>query len=482
MHEVEFAGVILAAGKGTRMKSNLPKCLHEVCGLPMAEHLVRTLRLAGNATPIVILGHGGDRLAAVLDSDVKIAWQLEQLGTGHATLMAKSFLNDYLGATVIVPGDCPLIKPESITKLIKTYSESKASAVVASVIVDDPSGYGRIIRGEGGYFKHIVEEKDATVKQKQIREINVSVYCFDTQLLMQLLPKIQNVNVQREYYLTDIFEMIVAMNKLVVVEPFDDPEEFQGVNDRWQLALTEESLRLKILKQHALNGVTLQNLHSIFIGPEVQLEHDCVILAGSQLKGRSKVGTGAVIGPNTVLSDTVVGTNSKILFSHCVRCEIGNDTTIGPFANIRPHSRIGNNCKLGNFVEVKNSTLDKNVSASHLSYIGDAYVGSASNIGAGTIFCNYDGYEKHQTEVGEGVFIGSNSTLVAPRIIGNHAIIAAGSVVTKDVPEGAAAFGRAKTEIKEGWAIQWRNRKKDNIDRTKESNKHSAMEPNPVEK
>jgi len=463
------AGIILAAGKGTRMKGDLPKCMQPVCELPMVEHLVRSFRTAGISRPTVVVGYHGEVIVHALDSEVDVVWQHEQLGTGHAVLMAKELLQDFDGPVVVVSGDCPLISPNSLIQIINRFKSEGAAAVVGSVKVNSPAGYGRIERTEAGEFEQIIEQKDANEAQQKIGEINVSVYCFDSKLLFSLLPKLTSNNAQREYYLTEVLTLIRQQGKKILIHQFADEQEFQGVNDRWQLALAEDSLRLRILKKHAINGVTIRNLYNIFIGPDVEIEPNVVIESGSHLGNHTKIDAGATIGPYSVLNDCHIEENCKIIFSHLLRCEVGSNSTIGPFANIRPHAKIGKNCKIGNFVEVKNSVLDESVSASHLSYIGDAHVGRHTNIGAGTIFCNYDGFEKHRTEIGEEVFIGSNSTIVAPCTIGKSAMVSAGSVVTIDVPEGAVAFGRARTEIKIGWATQWRQRKRQHLELQRKS-------------
>ncbi|HLK16827.1 MAG TPA: bifunctional UDP-N-acetylglucosamine diphosphorylase/glucosamine-1-phosphate N-acetyltransferase GlmU [Fimbriimonadaceae bacterium] len=454
-----LAGIVLAAGKGTRMKSDLPKCLHPVCGLPMAELAVRAVRAAGAERVVVVVGHGGDQLKAALGDSVEYAWQTEQLGTGHAAMAAQPLLANHVGSILVVPGDAPLLRGSSLTELVTAHGKSGAAMTLATVRMDDPTGYGRVIYGADGMATGIVEEKDADAPTRALKEVCVSVYAFDARALFESLPKLANANAQGEYYLTDTVGVLAGEARPVQACLMPDPSEFEGVNDRWQLAKAEHMLRLRILESHARNGVTIGSLETVFIGPDVQIGAESVLEAGSLIGGKSTIGEGCRIGPYSSIENVQIGDGCKILLSHLRRCTVGSRVNIGPYANIRPYARIGDDCKIGNFVEVKNAHLEAGVSASHLSYIGDAFVGAATNVGAGVITCNYDGFNKHRTEIGSGVFVGSNSTLVAPVTIGDGAIVAAGSVVTVDVPGEAGAFGRARTEIKEGWAAKWRARK-----------------------
>jgi bifunctional UDP-N-acetylglucosamine pyrophosphorylase/glucosamine-1-phosphate N-acetyltransferase len=451
-----LAGIVLAAGKGTRMKSELPKCLHPVCGLPMAEHAVRALREAGASRIVVIVGHGGEMLQAALGDSVEYAWQKEQLGTGHAALMARELLSDHVGPIAIVPGDAPLLQGASLAALVTAHAAAGAAMTLATVTMADPTGYGRVIRDPNGKPTGIVEEKDADAATRALKEVCVSVYAFDAQVLFNALPKLANSNAQGEYYLTDTVGLLASEGKSVNAFGMPNPTEFEGVNDRWQLANAEKVMRLRILERHARNGVTILNLDTVFIGPDVQIGQDTVLESGSLVGGKSTLGRNCRIGPFSSIENAEIGDNTKVLLSHLRRCTVGAQVGIGPYANIRPYAKIGDNCKIGNFVEVKNAVLDEGVSASHLTYIGDSRIGADTNVGAGVITCNYDGFHKHETVIGSNAFIGSNSTLVAPVTIGDGAIVAAGSVVTVDVPAQAGAFGRARTEIKEGWAAKWR--------------------------
>ena len=442
------------------MKSELPKCLHPVCGLPMAEHAVRALRAAGVTQIVVVVGHGGEQLQAALGDSVDYAWQTEQLGTGHAALAAQPLLKDHTGPIVIVPGDAPLLKGCSLAVLVKAHVEAGASMTLATVNMDDPFGYGRVIRDSEGRPTGIVEEKDADAATKALKEVCVSVYAFDAEALFSTLPKLANSNAQGEYYLTDTVGVLAGEGRRVEACKMPDSSEFEGINDRWQLARAERALRLRILETHARNGVTIANIDTVFIGPDVQIGGDTVLESGAMIGGKTTIGRNCRIGPFSTIENAEVGENTKVLLSHLRRCSVGSKVSIGPYANIRPYAQIGDGCKIGNFVEVKNAVLEEGVSASHLTYIGDAHIGASTNIGAGVITCNYDGFHKHRTDIGSDAFVGSNSTLVAPVTIGDGAIVAAGSVVTVDVPANAGAFGRARTEIKEEWASKWRTRKR----------------------
>jgi bifunctional UDP-N-acetylglucosamine pyrophosphorylase/glucosamine-1-phosphate N-acetyltransferase len=457
MPESPLAGIVLAAGKGTRMKSDLPKCLHPVCGIPMAEHAVRALRAAGAEKIIVVIGHGGEQFQAAL-KDVEFVWQHEQLGTGHAAQMAAHALKDFDGQVIIVPGDAPLLKGGSLAQL----TSRGGSCAFATVQLDDPTGYGRMIV-ENGKVARIVEEKDATPEIKALKEVCVSVYAFDSKTLFSSLPKLKSDNAQGEFYLTDMIGLLASEGKAPIPVLMRDSDEFSGVNDRWQLANAENCMRRRIIRRHAEAGVTVLNVDTTFIGPDAEIGPDSILESGAQICGHSKVGSGCRIGPNSKVENAVIGDRTTVGWSVLRNCEIGVDVVIGPFAHIRDRAKVGSASRIGNFVEIKNSVLEAPVTAAHLSYIGDSTVGERTNIGAGAITCNYDGFTKNRTEIGSDVFVGSNTTLIAPITIGDGAILAAGSVVTSDVPAQSGAFGRAKMEIKEGWAARWRQRKSERL-------------------
>lgn len=454
----KLAGLILAAGKGTRMKSDLPKGLHEVAGVPMVQLVGEAVRASGAGSPVVVVGYQGHLVREAMGDEYRYAEQTEQLGTGHAALMAAEHFRGFDGPVLVTPGDTPLLSATTLAALVAQFHSEKAQVAMATFVTVEPGGYGRIVRDENGYVAAIVEEKDAAPEQKQILEVNPAVYVFDGKLLFDVLPTLQNANSQGEYYLTDAIAEIRRRGGKVVATVFDDPDEFMGVNDRWQLAEASRIMRLRILRHHAMNGVTIVDPTSTYIGLDVRIGPDVTIQPMTVIEGATEVLTGAQIGPNAWIKDSKIGRGCRVFMSHIDQATMDDESRCGPFSNLRPGTRLGANVKVGNFVEIKNSQIGDKTSISHLTYIGDATVGSNSNIGAGTITCNYDGYRKNRTEIGSGTFVGSNSTLIAPVTIGDGAFIAAGSVVTKDVDADAMAIGRSKQENKEGWAASWRER------------------------
>lgn len=454
-----ISGIILAAGKGTRIKSELPKCVHSVCDVSMVEHVARAMRGAGALKPAVVVGYQAEVLKSSLGEGYFFAHQEEQLGTGHATLMAQSVLDQNIKTVFIAPGDAPLLTSEVFENLLKHHQESHAKLTLATCRLEDPKGYGRVVRNDQGLPVRIVEEKDGTPEILSIKEVCTGVYCVETEFLWKYLPKLSSSNAQNEYYLTDLIEHLSKNEQNVQTVCFEDQNLFLGVNDRWQLAQANQIMQQRILKSHALNGVTLMDLNSIQIGADVEIESDAIIGAMTVLKGKTQIGSGSQIGPFSMINNSKIGKKCEILMSQVQASTIQDGARCGPFANIRPHTVLSERAKIGNFVEVKNALIGEKVSVSHLSYVGDAVVGAHTNIGAGTITCNYDGYAKHQTEIGSNVFVGSNSTLIAPITVQDGAIIGAGSVITKNVPSNALGLGRSKQENKESWAIQWRQRK-----------------------
>lgn len=464
---MRITGIILAAGKGTRMKSELPKGLHRVCGIPMAALVGRAMMEAGLDRPIVVVGHGGDLLMQALGPAYDYAWQREQHGTGHAAMMAADALRaSNADLVIIAPGDTPLLSASVFKELTDRHLAAGAKATVATAILDDATGYGRIVRDEHGPTR-IVEHKDATPDERKIKEVNAAIYVFDVETLLAVLPTLSNENEQGEYYLTDVIAAIRARGDKVEGVAFDDHDIMRGVNDRWQLAEAAKVLRLRVLKKHAISGVTIVDPDTTYIEPDVVIGPDSTIEPGTILEGSTTIGSSCHIGPNTKIQDSSLGEGCVVLMSHLNGATMLDGSRCGPFANLRPGAVLGEQTKIGNFVEIKNAKLGAKVAVSHLSYLGDGDVGDNTNIGAGTIFCNYDGFLKHRTVVGEGVFVGSNSTLVAPITIGDGALIAAGSVVTKDVPADALAMGRARQEVKEGWVVEWRQRQQAEKERRK---------------
>ena len=453
------AGIILAAGKGTRMKSELPKGLHRVCGIPMAALVGRALKAAGISRVVVVVGHGGDLMVENLGSSYEFAWQTEQKGTGHAALMtADNFNGSMPDAVIVAPGDTPLLGPDVFQRLVTTHSESGAQCTLASAVLEDASGYGRVVRDDQGPCR-IVEDKDATPEEKRIREVNAAIYCFDAPVLFEILPTLSANNAQGEYYLPDVIAMIRERGGLVEAVVFEDRDILRGVNDRWQMAEASKALRVKILRRHALAGVTIVDPDTTYIEPDVEIGIDTMIEPGTILEGNTRIGPGCHLGPNTKIQDSSIGAHCTVLMSHLNEATMLDGARCGPYANLRPGAVLGERAKVGNFVEIKNATLGAKVAVSHLSYIGDGSVGADSNIGAGTIFCNYDGFVKQRIEIGDNVFVGSNTTLVAPLRIGDGSMVAAGSVIVRDVEADALAFGRARQEEKAGWVPDWRQRR-----------------------
>lgn len=444
-------GLILAAGKGTRMKSDLPKCLHKVCGVPMAKLVADSLLEAGVQDVIIVVGHGGEALIEELGPSYKYAWQHEQLGTGHAVQCALAELGEIEGAVLIACGDTPLISTDYFAEFL---SEHQASGKVCSMSVahlDDATGYGRVVVEEGCAIR-VIEQKDASEAEKQIRYANAGMYCVDAAALREALGTLKSDNAQGEYYLTDIVGYLSQTERPVNAFVSDDPAILLGVNDRVQLAEANRLLRQITNERHMRAGVTIVDPLNTYIGPRVKIGNDTIVEPGTHLEGDTTIGSCSRLGPNTRLTDMVVGDDCYIFMSHGYEATIGNDCRIGPFVNVRPKTVLGDGVRLGNFVEVNRSHLHEGVKVNHLSYVGDSEIGAYTNVGAGTITCNYDGYKKSKTSIGKNVFIGSNSTLVAPVTIGDGALTAAGSVITEDVPEGGAGFGRARQVTKEGWA------------------------------
>lgn len=451
------AGIILAAGKGTRMKSDLPKGLHAVCGVPMLDLILGAFRSTDVSKLILVVGFGADMVRERY-VDCEFAEQTEQLGTGHAVQMASHLIEGFEGTVVVSPGDTPLLTATALQQLCQAHESHQAAVTVGTFIPENPKGYGRVVRAASGVPLRIVEERDATDSERAIREVNSAVYCFDAKVLLKYLSKLDDSNAQGEYYLPDILSLAANDGEKTHAVCFEDPEVFRGINDRWQLAEASVELNRRSLRRLAESGITIYDPNSTFIGPFVQVGHDTIIYPNTMIEGHTIIGERCEIGPNTKIMNCTIGDEVEVVMSHLNRAKMDRGTRCGPFANLRPHAWVQTGAKIGNFVEVKNATLGENVAVSHLSYIGDATIGAGSNIGAGTITCNYDGYRKHQTEIGENAFIGSNSTLVAPITIGNGSFVAAGSVVTRNVAPDALVIGRAAQVEKEHWAIHWRKK------------------------
>lgn len=447
---MNFKAIILAAGKGTRMKSKYPKVIHKVCGKPMVNHVIDISKMAGVNDTVAILGHEAEQVQNILPIDTKIAIQYEQLGTGHAVMMAKEYIKDD-ETVVVLCGDTPLIKEDTLQRLFEYHIQNEYHATVLTTKVDNPTGYGRIIRDENLDLLKIVEQKDANESEKIVNEINSGIYCFNGKSLRLSLDNLSNDNAQGEYYLTDVIE-ILRMNSLKVgAYEGSTIEELMGVNSRIELSKAEEIMRDRINHYHMTNGVTIIDAKSTYIELDVKIGNDTIVYPGVVLQGNTIIGTNCTIGINSRISNSTIGNDTSIENSTIIESSVGDNANVGPYAYLRPNSKIGNNVKVGDFVEVKNATIEDNSKASHLAYIGDAHVGKNVNIGCGVVFVNYDGEKKFKSIVKDNSFIGSNSNLVAPVVINENAFVAAGSTITKDVPKNSLAIARERQIIKENW-------------------------------
>ena len=447
MHNL--VAVIMAAGKGTRMKSKLPKVMHSLAGKALIEHVLDTVTQVGIERPLVIVGHGREEIGTRISERAELVVQTEQLGTGHAVMQALPYLNG-AQTVLVLSGDQPLLKTETLKSLIELHEAQGVSATVLTAYMDQPFGYGRVIK-DGEFIIKIAEEKDATFEQRQINEINTGTYCFKVSALKEALGKITTQNAQGEYYLTEVFDVLLKLGEKVLAYRTLDSNEALGINSRTQLAEAEGILRERILEHWMSEGVTIVDPSSTFIDVAVELAQDVTILPFTRLMGKTRIDEDAVIGPQTSLENCEVGCGSEVTYTVGKDAVIGERCHIGPFAYLRPGSKLEAEVKVGDFVEIKNSYVEMGAKIPHLSYIGDTHVGKSVNIGAGTITCNYDGVNKHPTKIGDYAFIGSNTNLVAPVEVGEHAVTGAGSTITKNVPAKALAVERSPQVIKEHW-------------------------------
>ncbi len=441
--------LILAAGKGTRMKSDKPKVLHEVNGVSMLKRVANVLENIGIKNNVFILGHKKEEVLQAM-GEVPFVVQEQQLGTGHAILIAKEKIEEFKEDVLITYGDTPLLKEKTLNEMKKYFYDGNYDCVVLSCKVKNPFGYGRIVKKDGKVV-NMVEQKDATVEEQQIDEINSGVYMFKYDKLIDAISKINNNNSQGEYYLPDAVKVLVKEGAKVDTYQIFDEEEILGVNSKVQLAQVTKILRNRKNIELMDSGVILIDPETTYIEDEVEIGEDTVIYPNVIIQGKTKIGKNCTILSNTRIENSLIENNVKIESSLIEQSKIEGGVTIGPFAHLRPKSYVQEEAHIGNFVEIKNSTLEKGVKTGHLTYIGDAVVGENTNIGAGTITCNYDGKNKHKTVIGKESFIGSNSVLVAPVNLGKEVYTAAGSVITKNVPDKTLAFGRAKQTNKEGW-------------------------------
>lgn len=443
--------LILAAGKGTRMKSKLPKVLHQVGGVPMVEQVLRTVKAAGTQRQVVVVGFGSEAVQDYLADRAETVVQQEQLGTGHAVMQAESLLENEKGTLLVTCGDTPLVTEETFRHLLACHEQTGAAATVLTAVMPDPTGYGRVIRDAAGQVLKIVEQKDGTPDELAVREVNAGIYCFDMELLWPMLHRVTNNNAQGEYYLTDMIGMLVADKKVVSAYAAADYQETLGVNSRLQMAEAERVLRSRKLEQLMADGVTIIDTNNTYVDADVVVGRDTVLYPGTILEGTTCIGEDCVIGPYVRMTNVKMGNGDHLQFTYAHDCEIKDGCEVGPFVHFRPNTVIGNRVKVGNYMEVKNSIVGDDTKLPHLSYIGDSDVGCGVNIGCGTITVNYDGKIKHRTTIGDHAFIGCNSNLVAPVTVGDYAYVGAGSTVTKNVPEKSLAVARAKQRVIDGW-------------------------------
>jgi bifunctional UDP-N-acetylglucosamine pyrophosphorylase/glucosamine-1-phosphate N-acetyltransferase len=445
---MKITAILLAAGQGARMKSSLPKVLHPVAGKPMLWHAMRAIQQASTEKPVVVVGHGADEVTAYLGDSAQTVLQEPQLGTGHAVMQAESLLKGRADLVIVCYADMPLLRGETLQELVETQKQNKGPISMLTVIANDPRGFGRILRKADGSVEAIVEEYVATDEQKQIKELNVGGYCFNAEWLWDALQRIPKNLQKGEYYLTDTVELAAKDGLPVQATVMDDLEETIGVNTRIHLSEVENAMRRRINQGHMLSGVTMIDPASTYIEAGIQIGRDTVLMPNSYLHGKTEIGEGNLIGPNTIIRDSKIGNHCKILASDIEGAWLEDGVDMGPFARLRKGAHLGKHVHMGNFGEVKDSHLADGVKMGHFSYIGNAQIGANTNIGAGTITCNYDGEKKHATEIGEDVFIGSDTMLVAPLKIGSGARTGAGAIVTKNVAEDTLVVGMPARAIK----------------------------------
>ncbi len=452
-----LATIILAAGQGTRMKSELPKVLHEISGDPMVSYPIRLSLALKSTKTVLVIGHGGEQVREYVEGAfpkaVNFQTQEEQNGTGHAVKIGMKGLRGHSGRVLILYGDVPLLTASTIAAMNKKMNQKRLSVCITTMKLQDPTGYGRIVRDEDGAVVKVVEQKDGTAEELAIDEVNAGIYLVDGEFLKRALKRLRNNNAQKEYYLTDIVGLAVKDELKVDTLIVDNGWEVQGANNRAQLAELEGYLRSSVNEAHMTAGVSIINPSQTYIGPRVKIGKDTVIQPNVHIRGDTVIGKGCRIDTGAVITDAKLG-NRVTVNPHTVIEEgtLRNNATVGPFARIRPGADIMDGARVGNFVELKKTTLGRGAKANHLAYLGDTEIGPKANIGAGTITCNYDGHGKHKTVIGGGVFVGSNSTLVAPVSIDKGAYVAAGSTITDEVGPNDLAFGRARQTNKAGRA------------------------------
>jgi bifunctional UDP-N-acetylglucosamine pyrophosphorylase / glucosamine-1-phosphate N-acetyltransferase len=453
------AVIVLAAGQGRRMKSATPKVLHTMCGRSLLGHVLAAIEPLQPERLLIVLGHERpmvEKFLAEAAPHAEVVVQDEQLGTGHAARLALEAAPELSGTVLVMHGDTPLFRTETLTAVLDRHAQSGTAATMLTAVVPDPFNYGRVTRDGDGHVTGIVEERDADDRVRQISEICTGVYAYDARTLRDALERIAADNAQQEEYLTDVIGQLVAESTPVVGVVADDGQETLGVNDRAQLADARRIMRDRIVAHWMRAGVTITDPQTTWMGVRVRLEPDVVIHQNTQLHGATTIRTGAVVGPNCTLTDTVVGNDAIVVNAVCDEAEIGAGATVGPYSYLRPGTKLGPGGKIGSFVETKNADIGAGAKVPHLTYVGDATIGDDANIGAGTVFVNYDGVDKHHTTVGEASFVGSGTMLVGPREVGPGAYVAAGSAITEDVPPGAMAVGRARQRNVLDWVFKRR--------------------------
>ncbi len=455
-----LAAVILAAGKGTRMKSELPKVLHPICGQPMLHYPLQAAKQAGFANLSVVVGHQAEKVQQAF-AEQKISWveQTEQLGTGHALLCAEESLAGFSGTLLLLCGDVPLLQADILQQVLDYHRREKAVVTVLTAEMQDPTGYGRIVRNNEQVLK-IVEEKDASEEQRRITEINTGTYLFDAEFVFSALKNLKTDNVQGEYYLTDVVAAAVSAGKKTRGVTIPDATQMMGINDRRQLAEAEAVMRWHINSDLMLSGVSMIDPTTVYVDSSVEIGPDTLLHPNVQLRGATKIGRNCTVESGVVVVDSTVAEGVHLKAGSAIEeSQVGPDSKIGPMAHLRPGTVLVGNNKIGNFVETKKAVLGEGSQSSHLTYIGDAEVGKNVNFGCGTITCNYDGANKHQTTIEDDVFIGSDVQLVAPVRIGRNSLIGAGSTITKDVPADSLAISRSEQKVVEGWALKKKPKK-----------------------
>jgi bifunctional UDP-N-acetylglucosamine pyrophosphorylase/glucosamine-1-phosphate N-acetyltransferase len=447
-----IAVAILAAGRGTRMKSDLPKVLHSLGGRSLVERALDSCKSIDISRRIVIVGYQADKIRQALNhlEGIEFVEQTEQLGTGHAIQQLLTHLQGFGGDLLVLNGDVPLLRSETLKQLLATHQANKNAATLLTAHLPNPKGYGRVFCDGNNLVTQIVEDRDCTTAQKQNHRVNGGIYCFNWQQLAEVLPKLNADNDQQEYYLT---EVVNYLNPVMAVD-VEDYLEITGINDRKQLAAAYSILQARVKDAWMTAGVTLIDPDSVTIDDTVELQPDVIIEPQTHLRGNTSIASGCRIGPGSLIENSQIGADSTVLYSVVNNSEVEAGAQIGPYSHLRGQVRVKENCRIGNFVELKKTTIGNNCNVAHLSYLGDATVGDRVNVGAGTITANYDGVNKHPTTIGSGTKTGANSVLVAPVTIGEDVTVAAGSVVTKDVPNDSLVIARSRQIVREGWEIK----------------------------